>query len=104
MEALWALKFDDVKLEKSSDKQIIADGDCKTGTIAGLHVDLCLYKDALSADAARERGLERVGSNTGASLVRERFLLVVADREKVDVHGKALNEVAKLFLDPVPGS
>tara|TARA_R110002096_G_scaffold436100_1_gene667724 strand:+ start:93848 stop:94135 length:288 start_codon:yes stop_codon:yes gene_type:complete len=89
----------DVELAESGDKAI-GDGDCKTGMVAGLHVDLCVFKDALSADGARVLGLERIGPITGASLVREQILLVIADRDNVDPHGKKLNHVAKLFMQP----
>jgi hypothetical protein len=102
IEDLWRI-VGDVSLKKTKDAAIGA-GDCKTGMVSGLHVDLCLFKDALSADAAKEIGLQRIGSHTGAALVRDRFLLVIADRDKVDVHGKTLNQVAKLFLQPIPES
>jgi|TARA_R110000868_G_scaffold290314_1_gene550503 hypothetical protein len=97
MERRWELEVGEVKLAKSGDKAIGA-GDCKSGTVAGLRVDLCLFKDVLSADNARTLGLERIGSETGAALVRERLLLVIADPGHVDPHGKKLNEVAKLFM------
>ena len=97
MERRWQ-DVGEVKLAKSGDKAI-GDGACKTGTVAGLHVDLCLFKDALSADNARTIGLERIGSETGAALVHERLLLVIADHGHVDPHGKKLNEVAKLFME-----
>lgn len=96
MERRW-LEVGEVKLAQSGDKAIGA-GECKTGTVAGLHVDLCIFKDALSADNARTLGLERIGPETGAALVRERQLLVIADHGHVDPHGKKLNEVAKLFM------
>jgi hypothetical protein len=93
-----------VKLEKSEDSETYAGGSCRTGKVADLKVELCEFKDALSADSAKERGLIEVGSNTGAALVRDRYLLVVADVDKVDVHGKALNQVAKIFLSPPASS
>lgn len=99
IERLWGLQVGDVQLAESGDKAI-GGGDCKTGMVAGLHVDLCVFKDALSADGARVLGLERIGAITGASLVREHLLLVIADRDSVDPHGKKLNQVAKLFMQP----
>ena len=89
-----------VELSAASDAEALADGDCLHGKVAGLYVDLCQYKDALAADSAREKGLEKIGANTGAALVRDRYVLVVADNDNVDVHGKVLNKVAKTFLKP----
>ena len=91
------------KLTKNAESIGIAGGDCRQGKVAGLQVDLCEYKDALAADGAKEKGLARIGSSTGAALVRDRYLLVVADVDKVDVHGKTLNKVAKIFLKPPTG-
>lgn len=89
-----------VELKPSEASEIIAEGKCLDGTVAKLHVNLCEFKDAISADSAKELGLERIGANTGAALVRDRYLLVVADLDKVDIHGKVLNKVAKIFLEP----
>lgn len=89
-----------VELATASDSEALAGGDCLHGKVAGLYVDLCKYKDALAADSAREQGLEKIGAITGAALVRDRYVLVVADNDKVDVHGKVLNKVAKTFLKP----
>ncbi len=89
-----------IDLKKSEESKTFAGGTCQTGTVAALHVSLCEFKDALSADSAKESGIEEIGSNTGAALVRDRYLLVVADVDKVDVHGKVLNQIAKIFLEP----
>lgn len=99
--AAWkAAELGPVELAKSEETIGIAGGECREGTVAGLHVDLCTYKDALTAASAQEKGLSIIGENTGAALVRDRYLLVVADVDKVDVHGKVLNKVAKIFLEP----
>lgn len=89
-----------VDLDDAKESETFAGGTCRSGKVADLRVDLCEFKDALSADSAKEQGLIAVGSNTGTALVRDRYLLVVADVDKVDVHGKKLNRVAKLFLAP----
>lgn len=89
-----------VELKPSEGSKVIAEGKCQDGTVAKLHVTLCEFKDAISADSAKAQGLQQIGANTGAALVRDRYLLVVADLDKVDVHGKVLNKVAKLFLEP----
>jgi hypothetical protein len=91
-----------IELAEGKDSEVFAGGSCRTGKIAALHVDLCEFKDALAADTAKEQGLAKIGANTGAALVRDRFLLVIADRDKADVHGKVLNQVAKIFLEPPP--
>jgi hypothetical protein len=89
-----------VKLEAAKESETYAGGSCRSGKVADLRVDLCEFKDALSADSAKDQGLVEVGANTGAALVRDRYLLVVADVDKVDAHGKVLNQVAKIFLEP----
>ncbi len=96
----WMSSIGKVELAVSEDSQKIGTGDCRTGTVAALHVDLCLYKDALSADAARNEGLERIGSATGVALVRGSTLLVVTDPGLVDPHGKLINRLSKTFLEP----
>lgn len=98
----WMSALGKVELEPSSDAQQIGQGDCRTGTVAGLHVDLCHFKDAVSADAGREAGLAKIGSHTGAAIVRKQTLLVVSDPDKVDVHGKTINKLTKTFANPPP--
>ena len=99
--AAWtSAKLGPIDLAESNEKTRIAGGKCREGTVANLQVNLCEYKDALAANSAKEEGLERIGSKTGAALVRDRYLLVVADANKVDIHGKVLNQVAKIFLKP----
>ena len=98
----WMSALGKVEVGPSSEEQRIGQGDCRTGTVAGLHVDLCQFKDALSADAAREAGLAKIGSDTGAAIVRKRTLLVVSDPDKVDVHGKLINQLTKSFANPPP--
>jgi hypothetical protein len=90
----------EIDLGDKKESEIFAGGSCRDGTVAALYVDLCEFKDALAADTAKEEGIAKIGANTGAALVRDRFLLVVADKDKVDVHGKVLNQVAKIFLKP----
>ena len=101
-ETAWMRSLGKVELAPSSEEERIGEGDCRTGTVAGLHVDLCQFKDAVSADAAREAGLDKIGKNTGAAIVRKRVLLVVSDPDKVDVHGKTINELTKSFAKPPP--
>lgn len=95
----WATSIGEVSL-KANPESKMKSGTCQVGTVAGLAVELCSFKDALSADASREQGLAQVGSNTGVALVRGSMLLIASDPNKIDVHGKKLNEVSKIFLDP----
>lgn len=98
--AWQSAKLGEIDLKKSEESKAYAGGSCMVGTVAKLQVELCEFKDALAADSAKEAGIETIGANTGAALVRDRYLLVVADTDKVDVHGKTLNQVAKIFLAP----
>lgn len=99
--AAWkAAGIEAIDLAKTDESTSIKAGECMKGTAAGLHVRLCTYKDALAADSAKEAGLATIGANTGTALVRDRYLLVMADIDKVDVHGKTLNKMAKIFLTP----
>ena len=83
--------------EKLTDDEL---GDeCYLGKVDGLEVTLCRYADAAAAEAARERGLERVGETTGAALPSGRLLLVIADRDRVDPTGRTINKVARAFAD-----
>ena len=88
-----------IDLESPKENTDLA-GECRQGKVAGLQVQLCEYKDALAADGAKPKGLATIGSNTGAALVRDRYLFIVADTEKVDIHGKKLNKLATIFLSP----
>ncbi len=84
----------------SKDGPSIAGGDCLHGKAAGLAVHLCSYKDALAADSAKDDGMDLIAGHTGTALVRDQYLLVLADVDAVDVHGKTINTMAKLFLNP----
>lgn len=96
-------KLTPIELEATKDG--IAGGNCRAGKVAGLEVSLCEFSDAVAADSAKEEGVRQIAAHTGAALVRDRYLLVVADVDKVDVHGIKLNQVAKLFLNPpIPGA
>ena len=89
--------LDPIELSEPSEDKA---GSCVRGKVAKLHVELCTYSDALAADSAKEAGLAKFGSATGAALVRDRYLLLVSDVDRVDVHGKTLNTLAKTFLKP----
>ena len=70
--------------------------DCKTGTVNKLDVLVCTFKTAKEAKDAEDKGLAWVGDNTGASKAQGEILIVVADRKKVDPHGKVINQVVTL--------
>lgn len=70
--------------------------DCASGTVNKIDVLVCTFKSAQEAKAAEEKGLVWVGDNTGASKAQGEILIVVADRKKVDPHGKILNQLVTL--------
>lgn len=70
--------------------------DCASGTVSKLEVLVCTFKTAKEAKDAEDKGLEWVGDNTGASKAQGEMLIVVADRKKVDPHGKVINQVITL--------
>ena len=72
-------------------------GSCQAGQVAGLETTLCQHADATQAGAVREQALKKVGNVTGYALVNDRWLLVVADRKKVDPSGKTMNLLAITF-------
>lgn len=99
-ETHWMSALGTVELTTSTKAQRIGQGDCRTGTVAQVHVDLCNYKDAVSADTAREVGLAKIAGHTGAAVVRKRTLLVVSDPDEVDVHDKIINQLTTSFRNP----
>ena len=70
--------------------------DCATGKVAKLDVLVCTFKSAKEAKDAEDKGLSWVGDNTGASKAQGEMLIVVADRKKVDPHGKVISQVITL--------
>ena len=54
------------------------------------------FKSEKEAKGAEDQGLEWVGDNTGASRAQGEMLIVVADRKKVDPHGKVISQVITL--------
>jgi hypothetical protein len=83
---------------KALEKSKIGD-DCIRYDIEGVTALLCDFADAKAAGEGRKRGLSWIGNATGAALVHESRLLVVADRDGTDPHGKAINKITKLFLN-----
>jgi hypothetical protein len=70
--------------------------DCATGTVNKLDVLVCTFKTEKEAKEAEDKGLQWVGDNTGASKAQGEMLIVVADRKKVDPHGKVINQLVTL--------
>lgn len=73
--------------------------ECHQGKVKGLEVTLCKLAGAAEARAARPAGLAVVGEVTGLALDSGQFLLIVADRDKVDPSGKAINQLVKTFRE-----
>jgi hypothetical protein len=72
-------------------------GDCQSGTVGGIDVVLCSFKDAAAARKAEDAGYVTVGENTGVSIAQGTMLLIAADRRKADPSGRTINQMAKLF-------
>jgi hypothetical protein len=70
--------------------------DCASGTVSKLDVLVCTFKSDKEAKEAEDKGLQWVGDNTGASKAQGEMLIVVADRKKVDPHGKVISQVITL--------
>ncbi len=72
-------------------------GSCQAGQVAGLDVTLCQHAEPKQADAVKEQALKKVGNATGYALSQGKWVLVVADRKKVDRNGKSMNRLALAF-------
>lgn len=71
---------------------------CQTGSLDKVPALLCEYKSAEAAASGQAAAENWVGqSNTGLVLRRETMLLALADRSRVDPHGKAIAGLAKVF-------
>ena len=70
--------------------------DCASGSVSKLDVLVCTFKTEKEAKEAEDKGLQWVGDNTGASKAQGEMLIVVADRKKVDPHGKVISQVITL--------
>jgi hypothetical protein len=71
-------------------------GDCRSGTIDGVDVLVCVYPSSKEAKAAEKPGLAWVGSTTGAAQAHGAVLIAAADRAKADPNGKTINQIMKL--------
>lgn len=81
----------------AADERTLAATQCRRGPIGGVDVTICSYPEDTAALEAREAGLKQIGETTGTALPAGRLLLVVADRDKADPHGKTINTIAKTF-------
>jgi hypothetical protein len=69
--------------------------DCKSGTVSGVDVLVCVYPSPDQAKAAQEAGYGWVGQATGISQARGAVLIAAADRRKADPSGRTINQLAK---------
>ncbi|HTM20796.1 MAG TPA: hypothetical protein VL172_09820, partial [Kofleriaceae bacterium] len=72
-------------------------GECARGDFDRIEVTLCRYQTDDAAKAAPQAGYKIVGDTTGTSLPSGKFLLVIADRDKVDTEGKRLNQIIQTY-------
>ena len=89
--------FEVGKFDKTPAKPYGALG-CVKGKVDKLDVLICHYKDAAGVKAANKkvtRFLE--GAVSGAMRQRDKLLLVVADRDKIDIKGKKIDKLLKTF-------
>jgi hypothetical protein len=81
----------------AADERALEATQCRRGPISGVEVTICSYAEDSAALAAREAGLKQIGETTGTALPAGKLLLVIADRDKADPNGKAINTIAKTF-------
>jgi hypothetical protein len=70
--------------------------DCSIGTVGKLDVLVCTYASADEAKQAANLGYQWVGDTSGKSEARGAAVIAVADRHKLDLHGKTMNQIYKL--------
>lgn len=75
------------------------DGVCRTGSVGGIDVTLCEYKDADAAKKAEAIGLTKIGEATGVAQAEGKVLVVLADRRGHDPNGRTINRILKVFRD-----
>jgi hypothetical protein len=79
------------------DGKALGDGRCQAGTIRGVATTVCEYPGAEEAKRAEAVGLDQIRDATGLALAEGKLLLVLADKERKDPNGKAINEIARTF-------
>ena len=80
-----------------TDGKPFADGACRAGSVNAIAVTLCEYPSAAEAKRAEAAGLAQLQGTTGLSLAEGKLLLVLADRDQKDPHGKTINQIATVF-------
>ena len=74
-----------------------ADGACRAGSVNAIAVTVCEYASADAAKRGEAAGLAQLQGTTGLSLAEGKLLLVLADRDRKDPHGKTINQIATVF-------
>jgi hypothetical protein len=82
-----------------ADGKPFAGGACRAGSVNGIAVTVCEFASADAARRAEPAGLAQLQGTTGLSLAEGKLLLVLADREHKDPHGKTINQIATVFRD-----
>jgi hypothetical protein len=76
---------------------------CHEGPVGVVSVLLCEYPSSAKAEEAGDRRISFVGQAvTGAQRLDGKVALVVADRDKKDLRGLAIQAVLKAFKDEAP--
>lgn len=76
--------------------QVAFGTDCRSGTVSGIDVLLCVYSSPDKARAVEQAGFGWVGDATGISQARGSVLIAAADRRKADPSGRTINQLAKV--------
>jgi len=81
------------------DGKPLEDGACRAGSVGGIDVTVCEYKDVETAKKAESAGLAKIGDTTGVARAEGKMLLVLADRRGHDPNGRTINRIVKTFSE-----
>ena len=81
------------------DGKPLEDGTCRAGSVGGIDVTVCEYKDPETAKKAENTGLAKIGDTTGVARAEGKMLLVLADRKGHDPNGRTINRIVKTFSE-----
>jgi len=81
------------------DGKPLEDGACRAGSVGGIDVTVCEYKDTEAAKKAESAGLAKIGDTTGVSRAEGKMLIVLADRRGHDPNGRTINRIVKTFSE-----
>lgn len=72
---------------------------CLSGRIEGVDAVLCEYGSAEASQLGKKAGETWIADAvTGAALLHDRTMLVLADRTRADPNGKAIHKISQAYL------